>query len=122
MDIHTETRDEVLEQYLALEEKIKKYNPGVNVERLRYAYQFARDSHGEQKRKDGSLFVTHPIAAADIIADMELDEDSVIACLLHDVVEDTPVTAEEIAKRFGKDVALLVELPGEVCRCSSCPV
>ena len=109
MDIHTETRDEVLEQYLALEEKIKKYNPGVNVERLRYAYQFARDSHGEQKRKDGSLFVTHPIAAADIIADMELDEDSVIACLLHDVVEDTPVTAEEIAKRFGKDVALLVE-------------
>ena len=109
MDIHTETRDEVLEQYLALEEKIKKYNPGVNIERLRYAYQFARDSHGEQKRKDGSLFVTHPIAAADIIADMELDEDSVIACLLHDVVEDTPVTAEEIAKRFGKDVALLVE-------------
>ena len=109
MDIHTETRDEVLEQYLALEEKIKKYNPGINVERLRYAYQFARDSHGEQKRKDGSLFVTHPIAAADIIADMELDEDSVIACLLHDVVEDTPVTAEEIAKRFGKDVALLVE-------------
>jgi len=109
MDIHTETRDKVLEQYLALEEKIKKYNPGVNIERLRDAYQFARDSHGEQKRKDGSLFVTHPIAAADIIADMELDEDSVIACLLHDVVEDTPVTAEEIAKRFGKDVALLVE-------------
>ncbi len=109
MDIHTETRDEVLEQYLALEEKIKKYNPGINIDRLRDAYQFARDSHGEQKRKDGSLFVTHPIATADIIADMELDEDSVIACLLHDVVEDTPVTAEELAKRFGKDVALLVE-------------
>ncbi|MBR6522344.1 MAG: bifunctional (p)ppGpp synthetase/guanosine-3',5'-bis(diphosphate) 3'-pyrophosphohydrolase [Oscillospiraceae bacterium] len=109
MDNSNIIRDEVLEQYLALEEKIKKYNPSVNVERLRYAYEFARESHGDQKRKDGSLFVTHPIATADIVADMELDEDSVIACLLHDVVEDTPVTAEEIAKRFGKDVALLVE-------------
>ena len=109
MDNPTIIRDEVLEQYLALEGKIKKYNPGVNTDRLRDAYLFARESHGEQKRKDGSLFVTHPLATADIVADMELDEDSVIACLLHDVVEDTPVTAEEIAKRFGKDVALLVE-------------
>ncbi|MDD6188116.1 MAG: bifunctional (p)ppGpp synthetase/guanosine-3',5'-bis(diphosphate) 3'-pyrophosphohydrolase [Clostridiales bacterium] len=109
MDNNTDTRDEVLEQYLALEEKIKKYNPGLNVQRLRDAYEFARAAHGEQKRKDGSPFVTHPLATADIVADMELDEDSVIACLLHDVVEDTPVTAEEVAKRFGKDVALLVE-------------
>ncbi len=109
MDNNATERDEVLEQYLALEQKILKYNPGANVARIRDAYEFARASHGEQKRKDGSLFVTHPIAAADIVADMELDEDSVVACLLHDVVEDTPVTSEEIAKRFGKEVAHLVD-------------
>ncbi len=101
--------DEVDHKYLELEEKIFCYNPNINTERLRSAYLFARNAHGEQLRKDGTLFVTHPLAAAQIIADMELDEDSVIACLLHDTVEDTPVTHEDIAKHFGTEVANLVE-------------
>ncbi len=102
-------KDAITEQYLGIEEKIRKYNPGANFERLRDAYTFAREAHKEQKRKDGSPYITHPLAAAEIIADMELDEDSVIACLLHDTVEDTPVTHEDIAKRFGREVADLVE-------------
>ena len=109
MDNKNDTKDEVLQQYLALEEKIKKYNPNANLARIRDAYEFARAEHGEQKRKDGSPFITHPLAVADIVADMELDEDSIIACILHDTVEDTPATHEDVAKRFGQEVADLVE-------------
>ena len=102
-------KDLIQEQYQEIEDKIRKYNPGANFDRLRDAYLFAREAHKEQKRKDGSPYITHPLAAAEIIADMELDEDSVIACILHDTVEDTPVTHEDIAKRFGREVADLVE-------------
>jgi GTP pyrophosphokinase len=101
--------DEVLEKYLALEEKVKGYNPGLNVDRMRAALEFSRTAHGDQKRLDGSPFITHPIAAADITADMGLDEDAVIACLLHDSIEDTGVTYEDIAKKFGTTVADIVE-------------
>ncbi|NLL38283.1 MAG: bifunctional (p)ppGpp synthetase/guanosine-3',5'-bis(diphosphate) 3'-pyrophosphohydrolase [Clostridiales bacterium] len=101
--------DKVFEQYLALEEKVKGYNPNLNIERLRAAYELSRNAHGDQKRKDGSPFVTHPIAAAEITADMGLDEDAIIACLLHDTIEDTDVTYEDIAKKFGVTVADIVE-------------
>lgn len=101
--------DEVFEKYLALEEKVKGYNPNLNIERLRAAYEFSKNAHGDQKRKDGSPFVTHPIAAAEITADMGLDEDAIIACLLHDTIEDTNVTYEDIAKKFGVTVADIVE-------------
>ncbi len=101
--------DPVEAQYLALEKKVLAYNPGVNCARLRAAYEYARACHGEQIRKDGSPFVTHPLAAADIVADMGLDEDSLIAALLHDCVEDTACTLEDITKRFGPAVAALVD-------------
>lgn len=101
--------DEVFEKYLALEEKVKGYNANLNIERLRAAYEYSRNAHGDQKRKDGSPFITHPIAAAEITADMGLDEDAVIACLLHDTIEDTNVTYEDIAKKFGVTVADIVE-------------
>ncbi len=101
--------DAVLKIYYELEEKIKEYNQNLNTERLRTAFEFARKAHGNQLRKDGSPFVMHPLKAAIITAEMGLDEDAVIACLLHDCIEDTPVTHEEIAKLFGASVADIVE-------------
>jgi len=97
------------EQFEQLAETIKKNSPGCDLEKVRTAYEFARDAHGPQRRKDGQLFVSHPIAAAVIVAEMGLDTDSVIAALLHDTIEDTKITHDEIAKRFGETVAELVE-------------
>ncbi|NLL45967.1 MAG: bifunctional (p)ppGpp synthetase/guanosine-3',5'-bis(diphosphate) 3'-pyrophosphohydrolase [Clostridiales bacterium] len=99
----------VMEEYKRLEKKVLEYNPSLDVQRLRAAYEFAEQAHGAQKRKDGSPYITHPIAAAEITAEMGLDEDSVIASLLHDVIEDTPVLYDEIVKKFGTSVANLVD-------------
>ena len=101
--------DPILERYYALEEKIKAYNPTLDAERLFSAFTYADDAHSGQLRKDGSPYVTHPLAVAEIVADLGLDTDSVIAALLHDTIEDTGVTHEEVAKRFGNTVAELVE-------------
>ena len=101
--------NDVYSQYLALEEKIQLYNPNLNVPRLRSAYEYAASMHGSQRRKDGTLFITHPIAAAEIAAEMGLDEDAVIAALLHDTVEDTEATLEDVRKRFGQSVAEIVD-------------
>ena len=99
----------VQEAYEHLEQKVIKYNPSLSCQRLRAAFEFAEAAHHTQTRKDGSPYITHPIAAAEIVADMGLDEDAVIACLLHDVIEDTNVVYEEIAKKFGVSVANLVD-------------
>ncbi|NCB63103.1 MAG: bifunctional (p)ppGpp synthetase/guanosine-3',5'-bis(diphosphate) 3'-pyrophosphohydrolase [Clostridia bacterium] len=101
--------DPVLESYYALEEKIKAYNPTLDTKRLFSAFQYADDAHNTQLRKDGSPFVTHPLAVAEIVAELELDTDSIIAALLHDCIEDTGATHEDIAKLFGPTVADLVE-------------
>ena len=79
------------------------------MDRVRTAYQVAKTAHEGQKRKDGSPYVTHCVAAADIAADMGLDEDSIVAALLHDVIEDTSLTHEDIARQFGSSVADIVE-------------
>ena len=99
----------VREAYDYLENKVLTYNPALNVERLRTAFEFAETAHSTQARKDGSPYITHPIAAAVIVAEMGLDEDAVIAGLLHDVIEDTPVLYEEMVKKFGASVANLVD-------------
>lgn len=101
--------DEVYQSYLDLEEKIREYDPDLNASRLRSAYEYARQMHGNQKRKDGSAYITHPIASAEITAEMGLDEDAIVACLLHDCIEDTKATYEDISKRFGSTVADIVE-------------
>ena len=101
--------DPVLESYHALEEKIKKYNHNLDVKRLFAAFQYADNAHSGQLRKDGSPYITHPLAVAEIVAELELDTDSIIAALLHDCIEDTGATHEEIAKLFGATVADLVE-------------
>lgn len=79
--------------------------------RLRDAFDFARDAHSTQLRKSGEPYILHPISVAHIAAaEINLDVNSVIACFLHDVVEDTPHTIEEIDQRFGSDVAFLVRV------------
>ena len=99
----------VTEAYERLEKKVLEYNPSVNLQRLRAAFEYAEKAHGSQKRKDGSPYITHPIAAAEIVAEMGLDEDSIVAALLHDVMEDTPVVYEDLVKKFGPTVATIVD-------------
>ena len=101
--------DPVLESYHALEEKVKHYNHSLDVKRLHAAFQYADSAHSSQLRKDGSPYITHPLAVAEIVAELELDTDSIIAALLHDCIEDTGATHEDIAKLFGPAVADLVE-------------
>ena len=101
--------DDMEKLYAELVEKTLHYNPNLDRARLRKAYEYARDKHGSQLRKDGSPYISHPLAAASICAGMGLDEDSIVACLLHDTIEDTDATYEEVSKLFGSDVADLVE-------------
>jgi len=101
--------DVVEEKYRHLEMIIKEHLPGANLNRIRTAFELARKAHGTQLRKDGNEFVTHPLAAAEIVMEIGLDEDSICAALLHDCVEDTEMTLEDIEKEFGKDVAAIVD-------------
>ena len=98
------------ERYTKLEETIKSYNPGANFELIRSAYEFAAAAHEGQKRKDGSPFVSHPLAVAQIVAEeLRLDSESIVAAILHDTIEDTGTTHEEVSKMFSPTVADLVE-------------
>ena len=101
--------DPILEQYTALENKVLAYTPNLDKARLFDAFTYADNAHASQQRKDGSPYITHPLAVADLVADLELDPDSVIAALLHDTIEDTGATHGDVAKRFGEPVAELVE-------------
>ena len=101
--------DPILERYHALEKKVAAYTPNLDAQRLYDAFTFADAEHHGQLRKSGEPYIIHPLAVADIVADLGLDTDSVIAALLHDCIEDTPATHEDIAKRFGPTVADLVE-------------
>ena len=100
----------VQEQYDHLVETIQGYNPGADFAMIDKAYHYAVEHHGEQKRKDGSPYVTHPIAVAQIVAEeLHLDSESIVASLLHDCIEDTDATYDDIAKVFSPTIADLVE-------------
>ena len=99
----------IQERYQTLENKIRSVSPNADFERLAAAFHYADAHHAQQLRKDGSPYVTHPLAVAELVVEMGLDLDSVIAALLHDTIEDTDATHEEIAKLFGDTVADLVE-------------
>ena len=101
--------DEIQARYEQLEQKVLEANPNADRQRLRAAFQYANAHHGSQLRKSGEPYITHPIAVAEIVADLGLDLDSVIAALLHDCIEDTDSTHDDIAKQFGPTVAELVE-------------
>ena len=112
MDKQEEKTNQLLnpdEMFEALITKIKESCPGMDLGRIRAAYDMARLAHSGQLRKDGSPYVTHCVAAADITVDMGLDEDSVVSALLHDVIEDTNLTHADIARQFGTAVADIVE-------------
>lgn len=98
------------ERYQRLEDTVRAYNPTANFDKIRAAYEFAAAAHQGQLRKDGSPFVTHPLAVAQIVAEeLHLDSESIEAALLHDTIEDTSATHEDIAKQFSSTVADLVE-------------
>ncbi|MBQ9973401.1 MAG: bifunctional (p)ppGpp synthetase/guanosine-3',5'-bis(diphosphate) 3'-pyrophosphohydrolase [Oscillospiraceae bacterium] len=101
--------DPILEKYQALEDRVREYTPGLDAQRLYAAFTYADAAHHGQLRKSGEPYIIHPLAVAEIVADLGLDVDSVISALLHDCLEDTDSTHEEIAKKFGEPVAALVE-------------
>ena len=90
-------------------EKIKVYAPNADIEKVVSAYNLAKEAHKDQYRKSGEPYIIHPVAVANILADMELDIDTICGGLLHDVVEDTDYEYEDIEALFGKDVAVLVD-------------
>lgn len=100
---------EYAEQFQKLEELLKAHNPGVDLTMLEKAFALASEKHKDQKRKSGEPFIIHPVAVATMLAEMDMDMPSVIAGMLHDVVEDTSVTIEEIREIFGDEIAYLVD-------------
>ena len=97
------------ERYEELEQHILEANPAADVERIRTAFEYANAHHGPQLRKSGEPYIIHPIAVAEIVNELELDQDSIVSALLHDCIEDTDSTHDEIARLFGPQVAELVE-------------
>ena len=89
--------------------RVRKYHPSTDISLIRKAYRIASEAHKGQARKSGEPYIIHPLCVAIILADLELDKETIVAGLLHDVVEDTIMTDEQIKEEFGQDVALLVD-------------
>ena len=100
---------EYVEQFEALRENLKKKNPNVDLSVLEKAFNLADSMHKDQKRKSGEPFVIHPVAVATMLADMDMDMPSIVAGMLHDVIEDTPVTTDEMREMFGEEITYLVD-------------
>ncbi|MGF1592876.1 MAG: RelA/SpoT family protein [Kiloniellaceae bacterium] len=92
-----------------LVERVKSYDPGADEDALNRAYVFAMKAHGSQKRASGDPYFSHPIEVAGILTDLKLDDSSIITALLHDVVEDTVATLDDVETMFGKEIARLVD-------------
>ena len=95
--------------YQSLIDRVRKYHPSDDISLIEKAYEVARRAHEGQLRKSGEPYIIHPLYVAIILAGLEMDKETIIAGILHDVVEDTVLTREQIAEQFGKDVALLVD-------------
>jgi len=100
------SHDEIFEKIL---ERIEEYHPNTDTAMIKKAYEFADKAHDGQKRKSGEAYIIHPLCTALILSDLELDKETIIAGLLHDVVEDTGVTLDTIEKEFSPEIALLVD-------------
>ena len=96
------------ELYGRLIEKVKSYHPSDDIRMIEKAYQIAHNAHEGQMRKSGEPYIIHPLCVALILADLELDKESIVGGLLHDVVEDTVMTEEDITREFSAEVALIV--------------
>lgn len=109
-------RIQAMDEYLSPEElyrdlisRVRKYHPSDDITLIEKAYKIARDAHQDQHRRSGEPYIIHPLCVAIILADLLLDKESIAAGLLHDVVEDTIMTDDEIKAEFGPDVALIVD-------------
>ena len=89
--------------------RIRKYHPSTDVSLIEKAYKLAVEAHGDQRRKSGEPYIIHPLWVAIILADLEMDKETIAAGMLHDVVEDTKFTEEDIRKEFGAEVAMLID-------------
>ena len=101
-----ETREE---HYASMMQAITRYAPSADLEVIQRAYEYADEKHKNQLRKSGELYIIHPLAVAEIVAEIGLDTDAIVAALLHDCLEDTDASFEEISRMFGETVANLVE-------------
>ena len=100
----------IQEQYENLEKTVRGYNPAADFQHIRAAFEFAAEAHKDQKRKSGEPYIIHPLAVAQIVAEeLRLDSESIEAALLHDVIEDTAATHEQVSKLFSPTIADLVE-------------
>lgn len=95
--------------YQALIKRVRKYHPSADISMIEKAYNIAREAHKDQKRKSGEPYIIHPLWVGIILADLELDKETIVAGMLHDAVEDTTMTLDEITQEFGEEVALLVD-------------
>ena len=95
--------------YKELIDSVKKYHPSTDISMIEKAYHIADEAHKGQLRKSGEPYIIHPLCVAIILADLELDKESIVAGLLHDVVEDTVMTPEEIKQEFGEEVEVIVD-------------
>jgi (p)ppGpp synthase/HD superfamily hydrolase len=98
----------VLRQY-ELVEKVRSYDPDADEGLINRAYVFSMKAHGDQQRASGDPYFSHPIEVAGILTDLKLDDQTIATAILHDTIEDTLATTEQIEKLFGKDVARLVD-------------
>lgn len=90
-------------------EIIRNYHPSSDISEIQKAYDVAKEAHGDQRRRSGELYITHPVEVAIILAELEMDKETIIAGLLHDVVEDTDTTLESLKNQFNEEVAELVD-------------
>ena len=95
--------------YLELIEKIKTYHPSSDFSMVEKAYQLANNAHKDQKRKSGEPYIIHPLKVAYILAELELDMESIVAGILHDIIEDTEYSYEDISNMFSEEIAALVD-------------
>ena len=97
------------EHYDSLMRTIARRNMNVDMQAIERAIRYAEKKHASQKRKDGSPYIIHPLAVAEIVAEIGLDTDAILGALLHDCIEDTDSTYDDISRQFGSTVAALVE-------------
>src|SRR5690554_6331157 len=99
----------MLDQFVRLKELISKYNPDANFELIEKAYNLSNQAHAGQERISGDPYITHPVEVGCILAEFEMDENSIAAGILHDTIEDTTFTYQEVKEEFGEEIAELVD-------------
>lgn len=95
--------------YQSLIKRIREYHPSADISMIEKAYRIAKQAHEGQKRKSGEPYIIHPLWVGIILAELEMDKETIVAGILHDAVEDTIMTRDDIEREFGAEVALLVE-------------